>query len=173
MLYQPKELQMTLGILSLDANPHAIQRTLNSSNFLTFSCDKIVAIPQETALGDHFGVPLVKGGNCITSMMDNIVKNLKTEWVYFVFAGTNLRKGVDKKNFIYVETYKDVLFPVVDRIWNFVDGSMNGLLISKQFYREVGDFGSGKNLQVTKLLWAEKAMSIGGRFKGIVGAVNI
>lgn len=173
MLFAPKDLKMTLGILSLDANSNSIQRTINSSKFLTFDCDKVVAIPQETVLSSSLGINVINGGNCITSMMDNIVKNIKTEWVYFVFAGTNLRKAVDQKNSMYVESYRDVLFPVVDRIWNFVDGSMNGLLISKQFYQEVGDFGSGKNLQVTKLLWAEKAMAIGGRFKGIVGAVNI
>lgn len=173
MRYEPKELNMTLGILSLDANPHGIQRTINASNFLTFDCDKIVAIPQETIIENTFGCKIVQGGNCITSMMDMIQKNLKTDWVYYVFAGTNLRKNVDHKNFSYVESYKDVLFPVVDRIWNFVDGSMNGILISNQFYNEVGQFGSGKSLQITKLLWAERAIALGGRFKAIVGAMNI
>lgn len=173
MIYQPKELNMTLGIISLDGNHNSIQRTINSSKFLTFNCDKIVALPMEVKLSGDIDARVIQGGNCITSMIDSICKSIKTDWVYFVLAGCILQKGVDRKNFYYVENYKDVLFPVVDRIWNFVDGSMNGILLSKQFYDEVGEFGSGKNLQITKLLWAERALEKGARFKAIVGATNI
>ena len=65
------------------------------------------------------------------------------------------------------------MFPVVDRIWNFVDGSINGLMLSKKLHEEVGDFGSGDNLQLTKLIWAHKAIEKGCKFKAIVGGASL
>ena len=50
---------------------------------------------------------------------------------------------------------------------------MNGILINKEFHKEVGIFGSGNNLQDTKVLWAERALTKGVKFKAIVNAANI
>ena len=119
------------------------------------------------------GRDIVQGGMCITSMIDAACSHSKTEWVYTVLAGSILKKGIDCKISKYIKSERDVIFPVVDRIWNFVDGSINGLLLNRNFHSEVGELGFGKNLQYTKLIWADKAMQKGANFKGIVGAINI
>lgn len=169
MLYIPKELDVTLSIISLNAYSYEIQKTANSSVFLTNECEKLAVIPFESKLEKPVSCPVLNGGYCITTMIDTAIKNSKTEWVFNVFAGTMLTKGLDNKYSKFVENYSDILFPVINRVWNFVDGSMNGLLINKKFHQEVGDFGKGNDLKLTKLIWADKVMTKGGKFKGIVG----
>jgi len=172
-MYEAKKLDVTLGIVSLNAYFYEIQKTVNSANFLTWDCEKIAVIPFETNLEKPVSCQVTNGGYCITTMIDSLVKNAKTEWIHIVFAGTYLKKSIDEKYSRYISGYKDILFPVVDRIWNFVDGSINGLMLSKKLHEEVGDFGSGDNLQLTKLIWAHKAIEKGCKFKAIVGGASL
>jgi hypothetical protein len=173
-MYEPIEFNYTLGVLSLDCNPYAINKTINSSQFLYLKHDTKIIIPQDKASEFKMeGRELIQGGMCITSMIDSACSNSSTDWVYIVLAGTTILKGVDCKISKYIKSDRDILFPVVDRIWNFVDGSINGLLINRHFHGEVGDMGFGKNLQYTKLIWADKAIQKGAKFKGIVGAMNL
>jgi len=173
MLYDSKKLDTTLAIISLNAYFYDIQKTINSSAFLTYECKKIAIIPFETQLEQSIDCQVLNGGYCITSMLDSAIKNAETEWILVVFAGANLQKGLDIKYSRYINTYKDVLFPVANRIWNFPEGSMNGIFINKNFHKEVGDFGKGNDLQITKLIWAAKAIEKGGKFKAIVGVKNL
>lgn len=171
MLYQEKSLDLTVVILSIDGDPSKIEKTYVSSNFLCEKYPCIGVIPKDRAV-KGLSCQVYNGGDCVTSLIDHGMQKVKTEWALFVFSGSIIKKKIDKKLSLYVETKKDVLFPVVNRIWNFIDGSMNGLLISKEFYSQVGEFGSGNTLQNTKILWAERALEKGVRFKAIVNACN-
>jgi len=173
MFYAPKKLETTLAIISINAFFFEIQRTINSAAFLTHDCEKLAIIPFETALESSVSCPVYNGGYCITSMIDQAIKRSKTEWVLLVFSGANLQKNLDVKYSKYIETYKDVLFPVANRIWTFPEGSMNGIYINKKFHEEVGDFGRGDNLEITKLNWTSRALDRGGKFKAIVGVQNL
>jgi hypothetical protein len=177
MFYQTKDLDLCVVIVSLNASAAEIRKTYLSMDLLNKKHPCIVVYPEDKQLDmeelNITGLPCFKGGNCITSMYDIGIENSLSEWAYLVFSGTILRKNIDLKLSKYVETEKDVLFPVVDKIWTFPEGSMNGVLINKEFHKHVGEFGSGNTLKVTKLMWAANAAYLGGKFKAIVGAFNI
>ena len=172
MLYQEKDLDMTICIISMDGDFSKIEKTKKTSEFLAKKYPVIGVIPESKTVMPA-SLPVYQGGNCVTSMIDKAMNECKSDWAYIVFAGSVMKKQIDKKLSYYVEKKQDVLFPVVDRIYNFITGSMNGILMNKEFYHEVGEFGSGNSLQDTKVLWAEKALNKGVKFKAIVNACNI
>jgi hypothetical protein len=173
MLYSEKKLETTLAIISINSYFYEIQKTLNSAAFLCHDCKKLAILPSDGVLESPVSCDVYKGGQCITSMMNAAIKNSSTEWVLLVFAGSNLQKKLDVKYSRYITSHKDILFPVIDRIWTFDRGSMNGIYINKKFHEEIGDFGEGDNLEITKLMWAGKAIEKGAKFKGIVGVQNL
>ena len=75
---------------------------------------------------------------------------------------------------MWTSSEKDVFFPigiynevggVVD---NFVDCSLNGILIDKDFFSKVGKM-SDNPLNISKLFWMMDAMEKGASFKGVLG----
>lgn len=172
MLYVPKSLDLGIGIISIDGDFSKITKTYKSSVFLTKEYQSIAVIPENREL-QPCCIPVYQGKNSITSLFDLAIQKIQNEWVFVVFAGSVIKKKIDLKLSSYVENKTDVLFPVVNRIYNFIDGSMNGILINKSFYTEVGEFGTGNSLQDTKILWADRALQKGVRFKAIVNACNI
>lgn len=175
MYYESKDLNLSVGIVSLNAVASEIKKTQKSMDFLSKNYPCLAVLPENLVLDEPKDIkfPVYNAGNCITSLYDIAIKNSPCDWIYIVFAGTVIRKSVDVKLSRYVESEKDVIFPVMDRIWNFVDGSMNGILINKNFYNSVGSFITGNNLKVTKLAWAAEAVEKGAKFKAIVGAFSI
>jgi hypothetical protein len=175
MYYQAKDLDMCVAIISIDGNTSGILKTQRSMDFLSKNYPSITVMPENIELDSdqEISTPIYQGGNCITSMFDVAISKSLAPWVYLIFAGSIIRKKIDIKLSKYVEAESDVLFPVVDRIWNFIDGSVNGILINKNFHKSVGNFGSGNPLKVTKLNWAEMALEKGVQFKAIVGAFSI
>lgn len=172
MLYVSKSLDLGIGIISIDGDFSKIIKTYKSSVFLTKEYPSIAVIPENRELQDSC-IPVYQGKNSITSLFDLAIQKIQNEWAFVVFAGSVIKKKIDVKLSTYVENKNDVLFPVVNRIYNFIDGSMNGILINKSFYDEVGEFGTGNSLQDTKILWADRALQKGVRFKAIVNACNI
>ena len=163
---------MTIVVLAHEKSPLEIKRTFDSFVNLQFNYKRILCVSEKSEITSPIfdDTVLCKSGNCMTSLIDAACKIAKTEWLFFVFAGSYMPKNIDNKNSRYAQDYRDVVFPVVNRQWNFIDATMNGLLISKQFHEEVGDFGTGNQLDITKLIWADKAMQKGAKFKAVVGA---
>lgn len=172
MLYVSKSLDMEICIICIDGDFSKIKKTQKSAAFLNKDY-KIIGIIPENRETEPSDIKIYKGKNCVTSLIDVAIKNVDSEWAFVVFAGSVLKKKIDQKLSQYVENKNDVLFPVVNRIYDFIRGSMNGILINKSFYEKVGEFGSGNNLQDTKILWAARALENGVKFKAIVGACNI
>ena len=172
MLYQSVKLDMTIAVLAHEKSLAEIKRTFDSLVNLQFDYKRILCVSEKSDINSPIfdNTALCKAGNCMTSLIDAACKIAKTEWLFFVFAGSYMPKNIDNKNSRYAQDYRDVVFPVVNRQWNFIDATMNGLLISKQFHEEVGDFGTGNQLDITKLIWADKAMQKGAKFKAVVGA---
>jgi hypothetical protein len=118
----------------------------------------------------------VVGQDTITSLINVGVKESKSPWNVIVFAGSWVRGNVYRKFDAFVKSRKDILFPVVDGHYNFVDGSMNGIIIHKETFSEVGDFSThnmqkeGHNdLELIKLWWSLGALEKGCVFKAIIG----
>lgn len=174
MLIQPINLNLTVCVICTGFASQAIKRTIESCFYLDHKSENMIIVKEDfdkNQIDPSWG-NLIVGGNSITEMIDLGCKNAKTDWVYFVLAGTRLQKRIDSKNALHVSSYKDVLFPVINRKWNFIDATLNGLLLNRKFHAEVGDFGSGNDLMITKLIWADKALSLGVKFKAIVKGGN-
>ena len=172
MLFQSKKLDMTVGVLAHEKGLNEIKKTIDSLKNLQYSYEKIVAVlpTSEICTIPFDNTKLIKKGDCLTTAIDSICEVAQTEWVYFIFAGIIVPKNIDNKNSKYIKSYKDILFPVVNRNWNFAEATLNGLLLSKKVYEEVGAFGTSNHLELTKLMWADKALQKGCNFKAIVGA---
>jgi hypothetical protein len=76
----------------------------------------------------------------------------------------------------FLNSEKDILFPVVDRKMNFVDGSINGIVVHKKAFKEIGDIAPNSlqkvgynDFEISKLFWAMDAVEKGYKFKAIVG----
>jgi hypothetical protein len=77
---------------------------------------------------------------------------------------------------MFIKDDKDILFPVIDRKTNFIDGSMNGIIIRKSTFLKVGNFQTqtmqkktANEIELIKTFWALDAIENGCTFKAIVG----
>lgn len=117
-----------------------------------------------------------KGGSTITSLINTGMKKTKENWNIIVFAGSWITPQLRRKFDLFVKDEKDILFPVMWRKTNFIEGSMNGLIIHKKAFKEVGDFPNGPmqkagvpEMELIKMFWALDAIKLGYVFKAIVG----
>ena len=111
--------------------------------------------------------PTFKGKNTFSSLINSGMKNAKSEWNFIVFAGTNVRNRMDEKFFLFIDSKKDILFPIVDNKTDFVGGTLNGLLLNKETFKEIGDIEEDGSLDYVKIMWAFKAIQKGCKFKAI------
>ena len=110
-----------------------------------------------------------KGGKTYTSLMNKGMRHGCKTWNMFITAGSFVRPCVDKKINHFLEDDKDVVFPIVDKKTDFIDCTLNGLMIHKKTFNKVGKFEEDENLQMCKLLWGCKAAEYGCKFKAILG----
>ena len=177
---------MDVGIVVLcpDRNPAALRNTVGSVNYSLYDRECIAIVPKAISPKEVIELkefaPVYKGKDTITSLVNVGMKRLKQEWGFVVFAGSRVPKFLERKFATFVKSNKDVIYPIVDRKCNFVEGSFNGVLFNKEFFKEAGDFPDvpmekpGLNdFEFAKLLWATNALNVGAVFKGIVGMRTI
>jgi hypothetical protein len=174
---------MDVGIVVLcpDRNPAALKNTVGSVRYSLYNRDCIAVVPKDTSPKEIQECKthcenIYKGKETITSLVNVGMKRLKQEWGFVVFAGSRVMHFLERKWDTFVKSDKDILYPIVDRKCNFVDGSFNGVLFNRKFYQEVGDIPDtpmekpGLNdFEFAKLLWASDALNKGAIFKGIIG----
>lgn len=115
--------------------------------------------------------PCYKGGSTITSIINAGMQNAPCkEWNFIVMGGSWVRGLLNKKMSYFIEGEKDILFPIVDRKMYFVDATINGILIHKKAFDEIGLFSNDNPLEICKLMWADEAIEKGYRFKAVLGA---
>lgn len=132
---------------------------------------------QKEELTEMIGIcNTVKAGNTITSLINCGMKHSDAEWNVIVFAGSWLRTSLLYKAKTFIKSDRDVLFPVVDWKSNFVDGSMNGIVLHRKMFEDAGDFPEGEmqkagvsDIEMAKLFWSVNAIDKGAIFKAIVG----
>lgn len=122
---------------------------------------------------------VVQGKTTITSLINAGVKASENDWNFIVFEGTSLQKSIENKFFKFVRDKKDIGFPIIVEYdymgkpknlnSNFVDGSMNGILIHKETFKKIGNM-TDNPLPYSKLMWSLDAIAYGCTFKGILGA---
>jgi hypothetical protein len=167
-------------ILCPERNLGGLNNTVNSikSNFP--ECSYVCAVGddvQKGELSEMIGIcNTVKAGNTITSLINVGMKHSDAEWNVIVFSGSWLNTNLINKAKTFIKSDRDVLFPVVDFKCNFVDGSMNGIVLHRKMFEDAGDFPTGamqkagvSDIEMAKLFWAIEAIEKGAIFKGIVG----
>ncbi len=113
---------------------------------------------------------LYVGEQTITSLINVGMQNAPcSSWNFIVIGGTWIKSHLDRKFAYFIKGEKDILFPLVDRRMNFVDGSINGILIHKRTFDMIGLFQSDSPLDISKLYWALEAVDKGCTFKAILG----
>jgi hypothetical protein len=175
-----KKLDLSVIVLCPERNIAGLKCSVGSIK-RHFYDREIICITGKNATPDEMNnmreiCPSYKGKETITSLINVGMKKIKSEWGFILYAGAYVRLYMEKKLCRFVESEKDILYPIVDRKMNFVDGSSNGILLNKTIFKEVGDFPdatmykSGMNdFELAKLLWALDAVKHGCKFKGIVG----
>lgn len=112
-----------------------------------------------------------KGGKTIPSMINCGMKHAPCgEWNLIVFSKGWMRNRVDIKYSYFIETEKDILFPVTShKTYNFVEENICLLMLHKDAFKTIGEFPDMENLETSKLIWANKAIEKKYKFKGVVG----
>lgn len=113
--------------------------------------------------------PSHRGGLCYQSLFNLGFRHATAPWNFVIAAGGPVPKNLDQKFSQFIESDKDILYPIVERRTNFVDATMNGLLIHRDTYRLVGNLGESNPLEICKLLWATDALALGCKFKAVAG----
>lgn len=122
--------------------------------------------------------PVFKGGETITSLMNAGVKHAKKEWCMFLMEGAWLPKNIESRYFKWISSERDVLFPIVVNydiqgqpikiLSEFSESTLNGMLIHKNFFEEVGKF-TDNPIKISKEFWGIDASLKGASFKAILG----
>lgn len=172
-MYSHKNLDYGFIILCPDANTGLLKSTVSSIKLrhanreffgVTADCISPKNLKEMKSL-----CPLHKGGSTITSLINVGMSKAKSEWNFLFFAGALIRRNIDQKFAYYISDEKDILFPVVDGKFNFVDATLNGLFINKKTWQSVGSMDNDGSLDFIKCIWAAKAIDSGVKFKAITG----
>lgn len=118
-----------------------------------------------------------RGGSTITSMINKGMKESQG-WSMIIMEGAYLQKGVESRYARWIESEKDIIFPIVmnhDRfgnpskiLYSFDECTLNGLMMNKNFFFEVGKLTENP-LRVSRKFWALDAIDKGAKFKAVLG----
>lgn len=167
-------------ILCPERNLGGIKNSLGSIQHSSYDRKSICILPGDTSPTELKSVKTFvethKGSNTVTSMINVGMKKCKSEWAFLMFSGSRVPPHIEEKLELWAKKETDVLFPVVDRKCDFVEGSFNGVLINTKFFKKVGEFPSAtmekvglNDFELSKMLWAVDAIEHGVTFKAIVG----
>lgn len=167
-------------ILSPDRNVAGLRNTIGSIKNNSYNRESLCVVG-ETANADDLKemreyCPTYKGKDTITSLVNVGMKKLKHEWAFVLFGGSRIPTYLERKFEAFCKSEKDVLFPVVDGKYDFIEGSFNGVMINTRFFQHVGDFPTTTmqkygmtDFELAKMFWAVDAAEHGVQFKAIVG----
>jgi hypothetical protein len=178
---------MDVGFIVLcpDRSPAGLKNSIGSIRYNCYNRDRIAVVPKAISPKEIIELKgycpsIYKGTDTITSLINTGMKRLKNEWGFIMFAGSRVPPSLEKKFTSFVKSDKDVLYPIVEKKYDFVEGAFNGVLINKTFFKEVGNFPTAtmqkaglNDFEFAKLLWALDAIEKGVVFKGIVGMRTI
>ena len=171
-MYDPKSLNYGYVIITPENNPAFVKITANSilnrnpEASLVCVCRKDIDDESERTITNI--CKLYKGNNTYTSLISEGMKHCPSEWNLYLISGAPVENKIQKKYSYFVESEKDILYPVIDRKMNFVQGSINGILMHKNA-KDLGCIPDSNSLEKSKLIWSFNAVCQGYKFKGIVG----
>jgi hypothetical protein len=151
-LYQYKSIKCGFIVLCSSSNIGQLKSTTNSIK----------------AYYPNSEITVVEGSSS-TSMINKGLKESKcNEWNFIIPAGGWIKSRIDIKYSYFIESNKDILFPVLKTRsinYNFMSHD-NGMMIHKEAFTDIGEFPDGND---SKLIWATTAIEKGYKFKGVIG----
>jgi hypothetical protein len=173
-LYEKKDINCGFVVICPNCNIGQVKTTINSIKHNYPSSKFVCVFPDHCHDGDIKEINkwclAKKGGSTVTSLINVGMKYTPcNEWNFIVIGGSWIRNMLDRKFAYFIESEKDILFPLVDRKMNFIDGSINGILMHKKAFDNIGPFSTGNPLEICKLMWSMDAVEKGYKFKAVLG----
>lgn len=173
-LFAPKDLKCGFIVLCTENNPDLLRYTFRSIQ-CRYGTPPIIAVADDSAKDQEITemktiCPTYKGQKTFTSLINLGFDKAETDWNFVLIAGTTMRGSLDLKMSCFVNTEKDILFPISEGKTNFIEATLNGLLINKKTFKAIGDMPEEESLEMSKAEWAMKAIDYGCKFKAIIGA---
>ena len=170
-MHQYKKLNFGFIILCSERAVKLLQGTSNSIRRKYPGVDYICATDDSAKARDIKEMkeicPTFKGKNTFSSLINIGIKNSKADWNFIVFAGSTIPPKLDLRYFNFIESEKDILFPIVESKSDFISGTLNGILINVETFKSIGNIDNEGGLEYVKTLWACRAISKGCKFKAI------
>lgn len=173
-LYKYKHLNFGFIVLSPNVNIGHLKNTISSTDICFPEAKVVIVLPSACKKEDLETVSKLKksykGGKTTASMINTGLAHAPcNEWNFILFSKGWVRNRIDIKYSYFVESEKDILFPIINRNINFADADINGLFLHKKAFQDIGDFPDINSLDTSKLIWANGAIEKGYKFKGVVG----
>lgn len=172
----PQELNWGFIIICTDSNHINLENTINSIK-ANYKDSSIVCVQSDEIKDFNCksnDIKFVKTKPNYAAMINTGMTETNKEWNIIFIAGTYVRKNITRKYSMFIESKSDVIFPNDFKKSNFVDGTINGLCIHKEFFTKVGNFNEVcEKLEHSKAEWGFSAATLGGKFKAICHAKSI
>jgi len=173
-MYDYKELNYGFIILCSEHKINLLTTSVNSIK-RNYNDVPLVCISDNTANNNDLLemkklCPTYLGKDTFSSLINVGIRHAPADWNFIICAGTSVRGRLNDKFSLFIENDKDILFPIANKRFNFIDGTINGLLINKKTFKCVGDMGEDSNFEHVKISWAIKAIEKGCIFKAIANS---
>lgn len=172
MLYQYKAISSGFVVLCPTPNIGHIRTTINSIKYNYKNAKYLCVLSNTFNEKDIEEVKKISdihiGNGLFSSLLHLGLKNLPcTEWNLIVKSGSWLKSDIDKKYSYFMESEKDILFPLINKKIHFIDSNINGVFIHKNTSKLIGNFPISASIDLCKIYWAAKAVEKGCKFKAI------
>lgn len=174
LLGVPQNLDWGFIILSTDSNHINLENTVNSIKAHYKEIPVICVYCKEIKDLKYNDLKLVNSIANYAAMINCGMKNSTNEWNIVFISGTHVRKSVTNKYSMFIESEQDILYPNDIKRYNFIDGTINGLCLNRNFFNRVGTFNeSCEKIEHSKAEWGFNAISHGAKFKAICNIKSI
>lgn len=182
-MFDDKFLDINFIVLSPEPNIGRLKGTVRSikNNYkedANIVCSVEQSIKKEQLDEMKEVCPSFRGGETITSLMNNGMKHAHGGWNMFIVEGAWLPRNIWKRYSTWIRSSKDILFPIIMQydktgapskvLASFDECTLNGILVDRDFFLEVGKL-SDNPLKISREFWALEATDKGAQFKAILG----
>lgn len=173
---------MNIGFVILCPNSNVRELKATAASIRRHCYDRriVAMIPTGTSMATLREMKTIcsvhRGKDTLTSLINGGMRWCDDERAFILFAGSKVSSRLEHKLDEFCRSENDVLFPIIEGKWTFVDGSFDGVSISKTLFKQAGEFqnqtapaGGLNDFQMSKLLWADQAVKHKALFKAVMG----
>ena len=138
----------------------------NSYNYKPIDYGFIALCPNGQYKTHYPNVKVIGFDKCDSTAINKGLHESKTEWNFVICSKGSISYKLDIKYSHFIKSYRDIMFPVINRRTNFVES--NSFFINKKAFLDIGDFLDG-DLEESKIIWATTALE---KRYNLIGIVN-